>query len=194
MIQTWQDRLRSKLLPLYTRLGPDARNKARQVFSIVQGTTFSRKARWIRDEYGALGDTQRRQLMLEIARFANINRPINGYYMEFGCHGANTIRMAYDSFRYLFDWHYVAFDFFEGLPEITAIDQQKIWEKGKLKIDEQAFIRICVKHGIPRNRLMTVKGFIRSVSLPESCSKKWPRKRLRSSTLIATCTPRPFPC
>ena len=52
-----------------------------------------------------------------------------GYYFEFGCFEANTMRLAFDCFHHLFDWHYVAFDSFEGLPEIGEIDKQAIWEK-----------------------------------------------------------------
>jgi len=84
---------------------------------------------------------------------------MEGYYFEFGCHGANTMRMAFDNFRYLFDWHYVAFDSFEGLPDIAEIDRQKIWEKGRLKTSEEAFREICIAHGMPAERLVTVKGF-----------------------------------
>ena len=69
------------------------------------------------------------------------------------------MRMAWKCFRHLTDWHFVAFDSFEGLPEISAIDRQRIWEKGKLKTAEDSFVRLCMKAGMPRNRLTTVKGF-----------------------------------
>jgi len=88
-----------------------------------------------------------------------INRPITGYYFEFGCNGANTLRMAFRTFRYLFDLHYVGFDSFEGLPEIAEIDKQQIWRKGKLAFAEDEYIRLALRSGIPKNRLTTVKGF-----------------------------------
>jgi hypothetical protein len=94
-----------------------------------------------------------------VARYAVINRPIDGYYFEFGCHSATTMRMAYDSFHHLFDWEYVAFDSFEGLPEIGEIDKQEIWEKGKLKTTEEEFRLILRRHGMPMEKLRTVKGF-----------------------------------
>jgi hypothetical protein len=97
--------------------------------------------------------------MLSIADFCRINRPIDGYYFEFGCYGANTMRMAWDHFHWMFPWTFVAFDSFEGLPEIQNIDRQEIWEKGKLKMTEEDFIQCMRKHGMPRNRLLTVKGF-----------------------------------
>ena len=71
---------------------------------------------WVRSEYDAFGRGQRKQIFLSIARFAHINRPIEGYYFEFGSHEANTMRLAWDAFRYLFNWSFVAFDSFEGLP------------------------------------------------------------------------------
>jgi hypothetical protein len=113
----------------------------------------------VRNQYTAHGLAERRRIFMDIAQFAHINRPIEGYYFEFGSHEAHTMRMAFDCFRHLFDWHLVAFDSFEGLPEISAIDRQMIWEKGKLRTGESEFIRKCVRHGIPRDRLTTVKGF-----------------------------------
>lgn len=98
-------------------------------------------------------------LFVSIARFCTANRPINGYYFEFGCYSAGTMRLAYDYFHHLFDWKYVAFDSFEGLPEIQEIDRQEIWQQGKLATSENEFIRIVTKHGLPREKLITVKGF-----------------------------------
>ncbi|OAI53261.1 hypothetical protein AYO44_04325 [Planctomycetaceae bacterium SCGC AG-212-F19] len=109
--------------------------------------------------FQAFSRDQREQVMLSIAKFCHINRPITGYYFEFGCHEANTMRMAWDHFHHLFDWQFVAFDSFAGLPEIQEIDKQAIWEKGKLKTTEQDFIRRLVHHGMQRDRLVTVKGF-----------------------------------
>ena len=83
---------------------------------------------------------------MSIARFANINRPIVGAYMEYGCHEGNTMRMAWDNFRWLFDWDYYAFDSFEGLPEISEIDRQEIWQKGKLKTTAEEFRSIVLGH------------------------------------------------
>ncbi|NDF99196.1 MAG: hypothetical protein EB101_09790, partial [Chitinophagia bacterium] len=89
----------------------------------------------------------------------HINRPMTGYYFEFGCNGANTIKLAWNNFRHLFDFYYVGFDSFEGLPEIAEIDKQEIWKKGKLAYEESEYTRIALAHGIPVNRFRTVKGF-----------------------------------
>lgn len=120
---------------------------------------LTRKGRWIRRQYWQFGQGQRSLIFMSIARFLHINRPVPGYYFEFGCNEANTVRKAWDHFEHLFDFHYVGFDSFEGLPEIEEIDKQIIWEKGKLAFDESKFIKLATRHGIPKNRLHTVKGF-----------------------------------
>jgi len=120
---------------------------------------FTRKGRWIRNEYFQFGQDQRSFIFMSIARFLHINRPVQGYYFEFGCNEANTMRKAWDHFKYLFNFDYVGFDSFEGLPEIAKIDGQPIWEQGKLKFAEQRFIKRVLKHGMPATRLITVKGF-----------------------------------
>ena len=132
--------------------------------------------RWIRNEYFAFGQRSRRDVFLGIARYHHINRPMEGYYFEFGSHEANTMRMAWDTLRHLFDYTYVAFDSFEGLPEIQPIDEQEIWEPGKLETDEQEFRGICERHGMPSDRLVTVKGFY-DESLNEETKRRFePRK------------------
>lgn len=118
-----------------------------------------RRARWVRSTYWQFGQDQRRYVFLSIARFLHINRPVPGYYFEFGCNEANTVRMAWSTFHHLFDFHYVGFDSFEGLPEIAAVDKQEIWKKGKLAFAEERFRGRALAHGIPANRLTTVKGF-----------------------------------
>ena len=122
-------------------------------------TKVGKHARWVSTQYSEFGRRQRREIFLGASRFLHINRPIEGYYFEFGCNEANTMRMAWDTFRFLFNFTYVGFDSFEGLPEITKIDEQAIWEKGKLAFAQDRFMSICLSHGIPRDRLKTVRGF-----------------------------------
>ena len=155
----WRKRLRTAVHPLYARLPSSVRSGLRGVLKPLETQLLSKRDRWIRGTYTSFNRDQRRQIFMHIAQFAHVNRPIDGYYLEFGCHGANTIRLAFDCFRHLFDWNYVAFDSFEGLPEITSLDAQVIWEKGKLATSEDRLIEICMRHGIPRDRLTTVKGF-----------------------------------
>lgn len=69
------------------------------------------------------------------------------------------MRAAWKHTRHLFNWHYVAFDSFEGLPEIEDIDKQPIWQAGKLKTADAEFVRLCHSAGMPADRLSIVKGF-----------------------------------
>jgi hypothetical protein len=124
--------------------------------------------RWVRDEYTAFGQAERKRIMLSIARFAHINRPITGYYFEFGCHEANTMRLAWDCFHHLFDWKFVAFDSFEGLPAVEESDRSTIFFGDNLATSEETFIELVTRHGMPRDRLLTVKGFYDN-SLGEPC-------------------------
>src|SRR2546430_14418100 len=84
----------------------------------LPGSEHRRRQAWLRDEYHGFAQAQRRHIFMSIARFQHINRPVPGYYFEFGCHSANTMRLAWESQRWLFDLTYVGFDSFEGLPEI----------------------------------------------------------------------------
>jgi O-methyltransferase len=175
-LPNWQDRLRSVLLPRYRKLPDGLRECARKAFAVLQGPLLSPRARWVKYTYHKNLTDERKNLFLQMARFANVNRPINGYYMEFGCFTGGTMRLAYDSFHHLFDWHYIGFDSFEGLPEISEIDRQEAWQKGKLKTAEDSFIRICRRHGIPANRLQTVKGFYADSLVPGLAQRLLPRK------------------
>jgi O-methyltransferase len=161
---------------IYRALPSSAQKMARGIWEVLPWTKAGRHAKWVRGTYEEFSRQQRRQIFLSAARFLHINRPIEGYYFEFGCNEANTMRMAWDSFRYLFDFTYVGFDSFEGLPEITKIDEQDIWEKGKLAFAEERFINICLSHGIPRDRLKIVRGFYDRSLSPELVEQFAPKK------------------
>jgi hypothetical protein len=130
-----------------------------------------RHRKWVRDVFARENMARRQRLFLAVATYVHANRPIDGYYFEFGCYNANTMRLAYDSFHRLVDWHYVGFDSFEGLPEIQEIDKLRIWSKGNLAITEERFISLCVSRGMPREKLTTIKGFYES-SLNDATSAK----------------------
>src|SRR3990167_7544208 len=146
------------------------------IFTSIPLTFRCQQKRWIKYKYARFGLDQKRHIFMSIARFCNINRPMSGYYFEFGCHSASTMRMAFDHSRYLFDWDYVAFDSFEGLPEIPDIDKQEIWVKGKLKTTEEEFRGIVVGHGMPSEKLKTVKGFYSSTRTEELKAELLPKK------------------
>lgn len=147
-----------------------------QIVSRVPFTPQYRSRRWVTKEYMAFAHDNMRYLFLSIARFAHINRPIDGYYFEFGSHEARTMRLAWRHFQHLFSWDFVAFDSFEGLPEIEEIDRQAIWSKGRLETKEEDFIRIVTSSGMPRSRLTTVKGFYDQSLTPELQQRFLPRK------------------
>jgi hypothetical protein len=126
--------------------------------------------------YTAFGRGERRRIFMSIARFAHINRPIGGYYLEFGSHEGNTMRMAWDSFRYLFDWKFIAFDSFEGLPPMDDFDRSEIFRPGNLATGEEDFVRLVTRHGMPRERLRTVKGFYERTLTPELQAELLPAK------------------
>jgi O-methyltransferase len=140
-------------------LPENLKSNLRESRAKIPWTIVAQQRKWVRDVYFEFGQQQRRSIFLSIARFQHINRPIPGYYFEFGCNEANTMRMAWDSFHHLFDFTYVGFDSFEGLPEITQIDQQDIWAKGKLAFAEKRFVERVVSHGVPAEKLKTVVGF-----------------------------------
>jgi hypothetical protein len=120
-------------------------------------------------------NAERRRLFRLILRFCHVNRPTDGYYMEFGCHSATTMRMAWHYFRQ-FDLTYLAFDSFEGLPEIAAIDRQEIWQKGRLATAENHFKSVVVRAGMPPERLRTIKGFYDRSLTPALAAQLQPKK------------------
>lgn len=85
---------------------------------------------------------------------------IDGVYMEFGCHEANTFRMALNilgKFNQPYKvTKFIAFDSFEGMPEAKNIDKQKIWRKGLNSTTLEQF-KTIIKKDIYRVEL--VKGF-----------------------------------
>lgn len=133
-----------------------------------------RKA-WFEQYYGRNTLFWREQLFVSLARFMHINRPYSGYYMEFGCHSGTTMRLAWKHFRWLIDLQYVAFDSFEGLPQIGALDRMAIWSPGRLKTAEQDFIDIVTASGLPKERLRTVKGYYEKSLTPELAESLLPK-------------------
>jgi O-methyltransferase len=184
----------------YDRLPEPVKRLARTIYYRTPGSPPAERDAWVRNVYTRAMHEQRRKILLDIAQFCHINRPIGGYYFEFGCHGANTMRAAWDMFHHLLDLRYVGFDSFEGLPEIAEIDRQEIWEKGKLKTGEAEFRRICEAHGIPSERLLTVRGFYDRSLTPQLAERLLPIKAavvyvdcdLYESTVPVLAFVRPF--
>lgn len=165
-----RDLVPAPLLPLARALKRSLRGLT------AAGRKLDRHEQWVSGAYSPFGMAERERIILSICRFCHINRPIDGYYMEFGCHEAKTMRLAWRHTQYLFNWTYLAFDSFEGLPEIEQIDRQEIWQKGKLKTEEQHFVDLVTGAGMPRERLRTVKGFYDASLTPALAQQLLPRK------------------
>lgn len=95
------------------------------------------------------------------AHYLHANR-LDGVYVEFGSHEANTFRMALNTLGNYTRWgkphiqHFYAFDSFEGMPEPKGIDKQKIWRASMNITSEEKFKKTCVSD---LHRITTVKGF-----------------------------------
>lgn len=135
-----------------------------------------RKYKWIHGPHEAFRAETRRSIFMSISIFCFHNQPLNGYYFEFGCHKARTMRLAWDCFHSLYDWTYVAFDSFEGLPEMDPADSMPIWKKGDLKTTEEDFVNTVVAHGIPKEKLKIVKGFYEESLTPALRDQLSPEK------------------
>jgi O-methyltransferase len=131
---------------------------------------------WIHGPHEAFRARARQDIFMSISIFCFHNQPIDGYYFEFGCHKARTMRLAWDSFHSLYDWTFVAFDSFEGLPEMDAADSMPIWTKGDLKTSQTDFVNLVTQHGMPRERLKTVKGFYNESLTPALRDELLPQK------------------
>jgi O-methyltransferase len=100
---------------------------------------------------------------------------IDGDYVEFGCHGGMTFRLAFDQIRQRnIKRHMWAFDSFEGLPERThQLDNHPRWKKGDMSTGVENFHQICRVHGISHDAYTAVKGFY-AMTLIETKSLKHP--------------------
>lgn len=93
---------------------------------------------------------------------------IEGDYAEFGCHGAETFRLAWGAARLVgHDAHLWAFDSFEGLPASDdPRDEHAKWAPGVLSMGEAEFRAICARHGMPDDAYTTVAGWYRDTLAP----------------------------
>ena len=123
---------------------------------------MSDKDIWLAEQYTPFEQGCRERFFLACTNFlfSNFDETLsNGYYLEFGCHKARTMRYAWQHTRHNFDLTYVAFDSFEGLPDIEPIDRLANWQRGSFAMSEEDFIATVTGAGMPRERLTTVKGF-----------------------------------
>jgi O-methyltransferase len=135
-------------------------------------------------DHESFRDRQREYIFFSIARFCSLNSLIDGYYFEFGCHKARTMRLAWEHTGALFNWMYVGFDSFAGLPEIAEIDRLPIWKRGSMATDETNFISLTLRAGMPSERLRTVKGFYDQSLTPALAETLLPR---RATVIFVDC-------
>lgn len=140
---------------------------------------MSDKDVWLADHFTPFDQGCRERFYLAATSFlfSNFDEELSGgYYFEFGCHKARTMRYAWKHTRHNFALTYVAFDSFEGLPEIEPIDALADWKRGSFAISEEDFVATVVDAGMPRDRLKTVKGFYDTSLTPEIAAALQPRK------------------
>lgn len=95
---------------------------------------------------------------------------IVGDYYEFGCHRARTFRMALTeaSRHQLDDMRFLAFDSFEGLPEVGEDPKHELWSKaGALATTPEEFLDLIRQHDIYPDRVELVPGFYDRSLTPE---------------------------
>jgi O-methyltransferase len=138
--------------------------------------TDAAKARFMETVYAPFRQRVRRDLFLAIAVYHYQNQPVDGYYLEFGCHGARTMRLAWDTFHPLFDRTYVAFDSFRGLPPLAPHDRMPVWSEGGLATSAEEFRGVLRDHGMPEGRLVVVEGFFAETLTPATAARLLPTK------------------
>jgi O-methyltransferase len=84
----------------------------------------------------------------------------------------------------LYDRSYVGFDSFEGLPPMRPDDQMPTWKPGGLATSEQEFRRRVLGHGVPPDRLRTIKGWFDDSLTPELARELLPA---RAAVLYVDC-------
>jgi len=92
---------------------------------------------------------------------------IEGDYLEFGCFGGMTFRLAHKYARLLdLKMHFYAFDSFQGLPKPKGIDVHTQWGEGAMSNSIADFKKILRSAGIKEVEYTLVPGFY-SESLSE---------------------------
>ncbi|NND64901.1 MAG: hypothetical protein HKM24_02950 [Gammaproteobacteria bacterium] len=109
-----------------------------------------------------------RRLFFDKALKALSFNGISGDYVEFGCHGGMTFKLAHQSSRRQGQsiklW---GFDSFSGLPDTEhEEDEHPFWQPGTLATSVDDFHRVCKRNGIPRDDYKIVEGYYEN-SLPK---------------------------
>jgi O-methyltransferase len=147
-----------------------------EYFARWTGARRGTRERWMQGTYEPFRQARRRELFLAIAIYHYQNQPVDGHYLEFGCHRGRTMRLAWDAFHVLFDRTYVGFDSFEGLPPMAPEDRMPLWKPGGLSTSEPEFRRAVLAHGLPARRLRTVKGWFEETLTPALADELLPTR------------------
>lgn len=122
----------------------------------------------------------REEFFFKCTRFLWANK-IQGDYLEFGCYGGITFRLAH---KYAqsnkLKMHLYAFDSFEGLPPPEGIDDHPQWKKGVMSFGIERFKRILKSAGAKESEYTLIPGFY-SDSLPGLSLEKL---NLKSAALV----------
>ncbi len=102
-----------------------------------------------------------RQLFFNNAFKALSFNEISGDYVEFGCNGATTFRMAFcESRRHGHVRKLWAYDSFQGLPDQRSVkDSHPKWKQGTMSMDQAKFEAICQASGMTEADYFVVPGF-----------------------------------
>jgi len=122
----------------------------------------------------------REEFFYKATRFLFANK-IPGDYLEFGCYGGMTFRLAhkYAHFHKL-KMHLYGFDSFEGLPAPNGVDDHPQWEKGAMSFGIEKFKKILKSAGVKESEYTLIPGYY-SNSLPNLSLEKL---NLKSAALI----------
>ncbi len=115
---------------------------------------------WYRKSLYRFRQNELKKLYLSCVRYMLTNSICDqAYYFEFGCYSCNTLGMAWKHFRHHFNFDFVVFDSFEGLPEISQIDESGIFAEHGMRMSLEEFQAKVKALGIKREKLRAVKGF-----------------------------------
>lgn len=144
-----------------------------------KGAKLTDKEAWLKEFYTPFEQGRREEFYLAATNFLFSNyddRLADAYYFEFGCHKARTMRYAWKHTRHNFSFTYVGFDSFEGLPELAPMDRLADWRPGSFAMSEEDFVSTVVSAGMPRERLVTIKGFYSNTLTADTASRFLPKK------------------
>jgi len=140
----------------------------RRLRELKRRFTKAPSAECYKNHFDGFRQAEIERLYLSSVRYLHTNSiRANAYYFEFGCWSCNTLGFAWKHFRHHFDFDFVVFDSFEGLPKISAIDETPIFAERDMCMSLEAFHAKVGSLGIDRNKLRVVKGYYKDSLTPK---------------------------